>query len=46
MVGRNDPAKGYKVLKEALTFIDEPLEIHFVGDWPEIGINSSQLDLS
>ena len=36
MVGRNDPAKGYKVLKEALTFIDEPLEIHFVGDWPEL----------
>ena len=36
MVGRNDPAKGYKVLKEALTFINEPLEIHFVGDWPEL----------
>ena len=36
MVGRNDYAKGYKVLKEALTFINEPLEIHFVGDWPEL----------
>ena len=36
MVGRNDPAKGYEVLKEALTFIDEPFEIHFVGDWPEL----------
>ena len=34
MVGRNDPAKGYEVLKEALTLINKPLEIHFVGDWP------------
>ena len=34
MVGRNDPAKGFEVLKEALTLINEPLEIHFVGDWP------------
>ena len=35
MVGRNDPAKGYEVLKDALSFIHEPVEIHFVGDWPE-----------
>jgi glycosyltransferase involved in cell wall biosynthesis len=35
MVGRNDPAKGYEVLRDALTLIHEPVEIHFVGDWPE-----------
>ena len=36
MVGRNDPAKGYEVLKDALPLIHDPMEIHFVGDWPEI----------
>ena len=36
MVGRNDPAKGYEVLKDALPLIHDPVEIHFVGDWPEI----------
>lgn len=36
MVGRNDPAKGYRILKDALALIDNSVEIHFVGDWPEL----------
>ena len=36
MVGRNDPVKGFSVLLEALQLLDEPIEVHFVGNWPEI----------
>lgn len=36
MVGRNDPAKGYEVLQDALSFINKPVEIQFIGDWPKL----------
>ena len=36
MVGRNDPVKGFSVLQEALEILDEPIEVHFVGDWPMV----------
>lgn len=36
MIGRNDPAKGFHVLQEALSMIEEPIELHLVGDWPQI----------
>jgi len=36
MIGRNDPAKGFHVLQEALSTLDEPIELHLVGDWPQI----------
>ena len=36
MIGRNDPAKGFNVLQEALSILEEPIELHLVGDWPQI----------
>ena len=36
MIGRNDPAKGFNVLQEALSILVEPIELHLVGDWPQI----------
>lgn len=36
MVGRNDPVKGFLVLQEALSILEEPIELHLVGDWPQI----------
>ena len=36
MIGRNDPAKGFHVLQEALSNLDEPIQLHLVGDWPQI----------
>jgi len=36
MIGRNDPAKGFHVLQEALSIIEAPIELHLVGDWPQI----------
>ena len=36
MVGRNEYCKGFHVLQEALSLLDEPIELHLVGDWPKI----------
>ena len=36
MIGRNDPAKGFHVLQEALSILEAPIELHLVGDWPQI----------
>ena len=36
MVGRNEYRKGFHVLQEALSMLEEPIELHLVGDWPQI----------
>lgn len=36
MVGRNEYRKGFHVLQEALSILEEPIELHLVGDWPQI----------
>lgn len=36
MVGRNEYRKGFHVLQEALSILDEPIDLHLVGDWPQI----------
>jgi len=36
MVGRNEYRKGFHVLQEALSIMEEPIELHLVGDWPQI----------
>ena len=34
MVGRNEYRKGLHVLQEALEMLNEPIELHMIGDWP------------
>lgn len=36
MVGRNEYRKGFHILIQALTLINRSIEIHLVGDWPQI----------
>ena len=36
MVGRNEHRKGYHVLRQALARVEKPIELHLVGDWPQI----------
>ena len=36
MVGRNEYRKGFHVLQVALSILEEPIELHLVGDWPQI----------
>ena len=36
MVGRNEYRKGFHVLENALSRISDPVELHLVGDWPEL----------
>ncbi len=36
MVGRNEYRKGFHVLREALSMLNETIELHLVGDWPKI----------
>lgn len=36
MVGRNEYRKGFHVLQETLSILDEPIDLHLVGDWPQI----------
>ncbi len=36
MVGRNEYRKGFHVLQEALSILEEPIELHLAGDWPKI----------
>ena len=36
MVGRNEYRKGFHVLQEALSIVEVPIELHLVGDWPQI----------
>lgn len=43
MVGRNEHRKGYHVLRQALEKIDKLIELHLVGDWPEIESNHHKL---
>ena len=35
-IGRNEPVKGFSVLREALLMLADPIELHLVGDWPTI----------
>lgn len=39
MVGRNEYRKGFHVLREALAILEEPIELHLVGDWPKLKKN-------
>lgn len=36
MIGRNDLVKGFDILQEALSMLNDPIELHLVGDWPQI----------
>ena len=36
MVGRNEYRKGFHILIQALALIDKSIELHLVGDWPDI----------
>ena len=36
MVGRNEYRKGFHILVQALALIDKSIELHLVGDWPDI----------
>ena len=36
MVGRNEYRKGFHILVQALGLIDKSIELHLVGDWPDI----------
>lgn len=36
MVGRHEYRKGFHILAQALTLLEKPIELHLVGDWPEI----------
>lgn len=36
MVGRNEYRKGFHVLAQALAKIENPIELHLVGDWPKM----------
>ena len=36
MVGRNEYRKGFHVLQAALSVLEAPIELHLVGDWPQI----------
>ena len=36
MIGRNDLVKGFDILQQALSMLDDPIELHLVGDWPKI----------
>ena len=34
MVGRNEHRKGLHILKAALRSLEQPIELHLIGDWP------------
>lgn len=36
MVGRNEYRKGFHILEKALLLLNKPIELHFVGDWPQL----------
>jgi len=43
MVGRNEHRKGYHVLVKALALIEKSIELHLVGDWPQIEFTHHKL---
>ena len=34
MVGRNEYRKGLHILQEAMRSLEQPIELHMIGDWP------------
>lgn len=34
MVGRNEYCKGLHILQEAMRSLEQPIELHMIGDWP------------
>ena len=34
MVGRNEYRKGFHILQKAMRSLEQPIELHMIGDWP------------
>ena len=48
MVGRNEYRKGLHILQESMRSLEQPIELHMIGDWPhwDAGFTASSITVS